>query len=74
MTITSGMDKLFIHQEIIRQQEWINIATCNNMDESHKHNVEYKKPKHILHYSLYVNFKNKHNESVVCYNHNSGYL
>lgn len=34
--------------------------TCINIDESHKHNLEQKKPdtKDVLSNSIYINFKN----------------
>lgn len=41
------------------------IKILNNMDESHKHNVEQKVPTHQCTYSIYIKFSHKPIVSVV---------
>lgn len=44
------------------------ITVCNNMDGSHRHNVEWKKQtqnKHVLYHFIYIKFKNRWIDSSV---------
>lgn len=43
----------------------MDAATCNNMDEPHKHNAEWKDDKTPFIIHLMLIFKNKQNKSMV---------